>query len=126
MASVFDPKQLTRTERQKISKRARRNVRSEVTLIFTAGFALMLVVLFWFGDLTFLPLAKIFGIGPSVTWIGLAALISFAFGLAHSWIASRGVAIAQAQQFELHRFDGANQRAETEEKIRTMNYSGKL
>ena len=89
---TFDPSQMTRTERQKIGKRASRNVGSEVTLILTAGFAALMIVLFWFVNLSFLPLAKMFGISPTLDWIGLAVTISFAFGIVHGWFASSVVA----------------------------------
>jgi hypothetical protein len=120
MNSGFDPSQLTKAERQKITKRAGRNIGSEVTLILTAGFSLLMVLLFWFGDLSFLPLSELLGIRPTLTWIGLAASISIASSLVYGWVASSAVARAQKQQFEIHKFDGANKRAETAEKIKVL------
>lgn len=122
---TFDPSQMTRTVRQKIGKRASRNVGSEVTLILTAGFAALMIVLFWFVNLSFLPLAKMFGISPTLDWIGLAVTISFAFGIVHGWFASSVVAQARKQQFEIHQFDEANKRAETEEKIKVLKSAQK-
>jgi hypothetical protein len=95
MNSGFDPSQLTKAERQKITKRAGRNIGSEVTLILTAGFSLLMVLLFWFGDLSFLPLSELLGIRPTLTWIGLAASISIASSLVYGWVASSAVARAQ-------------------------------
>ncbi|WP_299641821.1 hypothetical protein [uncultured Ruegeria sp.] len=58
--------QMTVAERSKISKRVRRNIGSEITLILTAGFAALMISLFWFGALSVLPLAEFLQIGPMV------------------------------------------------------------
>lgn len=118
--SDFDPSQLTRAERQKVIKRAGRKIGSEVTLILTAGFALLMILLFWFGDLTFLPLSELLGIRPTLTWIGLSASISVTSSLVYGWLASKDLARAQKQQFAIHKFDGANKRAETAAKIKAL------
>ncbi|MEP6020672.1 MAG: hypothetical protein ABJ251_19540 [Paracoccaceae bacterium] len=101
----------------KIEKRARRNVGSEGKLILTAGLALVMILLFWFGNSLFVPLAELFGTRPTVVWIGLGVTISLTFGLIYGWLESRRVAKAREQQFEIHNLDEANKRAETAEKI---------
>ena len=120
MKPAFDPSKMTRTERHKIAKRAKRNVGSEVTLILTAGTSVLLILLFWFGNFSFLPLAELLDMRPPVVWLGLAVTIAFMLGSVHGWLASSAVALAQKQQFEIHQFDEANRRAETEEKLRVF------
>ncbi|MEO9517476.1 MAG: hypothetical protein ABJH45_01110 [Paracoccaceae bacterium] len=114
---AFDPSHMTKADRLKIEKRARRNVGSEVKLILTAGLALVMILLFWFGNSLFVPLAELFGTRPTVVWIGLGVTISLTFGLIFGWLESRRVAKAREQQFEIHNLDEANKRAETAEKI---------
>lgn len=63
---------------------ARRNVASETTLILTAGFSLIMIATFYFGDRTFLPLAETLDVRPTVVWVSLSALISFIWVLLHS------------------------------------------
>ena len=116
----FDPSKLTLKNRGKIAKRARRNVRSEITLILTAGFSLVAITLFFFGKFTFLPLAELMQLRPTVVWIGLSFLISLIGGLVHGRIASRSVARAREQQFLVHQYDGSRKRAETEKKIKAL------
>ena len=119
--SVFDPSEISRSERKRIFDRARRNVSSEVTVILTAGFALVMILLFFFGNFTFLPLAEYFQLRPTIVWIVLSLLISGTFGLVHSWLASKRVAQAGEQQSAKYKFDEAKRRSETEEKINILN-----
>lgn len=64
----------SRSERQRIASTARRNLKSETSLILGAGFALLMVMLFPTGHLTFLPLAEMTGIQPTGIWMGLSFL----------------------------------------------------
>ncbi|WP_299085599.1 hypothetical protein [uncultured Ruegeria sp.] len=116
----FDPSELTLEERGRIAKRARRNVGSEITLILTAGFSLVAVTLFFLGKFTFLPLAELMQLRPTVVWIGLSFLISLIGGLVHGWVASSSIARARERQFLVHQFDGSKKRAETEKKIKAL------
>mgnify|MGYP000430462718 CR=1 FL=1 len=112
----FDPSKLVLAERGKIAQRARRNVGSEVTLILTAGFAVLAITLLFVGDFTFLPLAEQLQLRPTIVWIGMAVLISLLAALVHGWFSSGIVARARKHQFLVHQFDEAQRRAETEKK----------
>lgn len=116
----FDPSRLTLAERRKIASRAQRNVGSEVTLILTAGFALVTVTMFFFGKFTFLPLAESLQVRPTLVWIGTSFLTALIGGLVHGWIASRNVARAREHQFLVHQFDETKKRAETEQKVKAL------
>ncbi|WP_208354566.1 hypothetical protein [Pseudaestuariivita rosea] len=117
---AFDPSKMTREERKEIQGRAQRNVGSEVTLILTAGFGLVMIILFFFGTVTVLPLAERLEMQPMPVWIGLSVLICFTCGMVHAWRASRNVARARERQFMIHQFDEARKRSETQEKIRAL------
>ena len=69
----------TGEERRRIARLAKRSARSEVRLIMTAGFSLLMVILFFLGNWTFLPLAIATGIRPTVIWVAMS------FGIAATW-----------------------------------------
>lgn len=121
--SDFDPSKLTGDNRRKIARRASRKVGSEVTLILTAGFAICMVVLFWFGQATFLPLAEALDARPTVAWFFLGVAISIVFALVYGIWVSRKVARAREQQFLVQSFDGKAKRAEVEQKVQKMKDS---
>lgn len=79
-----------------MARTARRNIRSERTLIFTAGFALTMIVLFFFGAQTFLPVAAVLGVRPILVWVMMSAGISALWAWLHSRLA--GPRIARARQ----------------------------
>ncbi|MEP2897067.1 hypothetical protein [Roseibium sp.] len=91
-----------------------------MALILTAGFSLVAVTMFFFGKFTFLPLAELLQLRPTVVWIGLSFLISILGGLVHRWFASSSVARAREHQFLVHQFDESQKRAETEKKINAL------
>ena len=119
----FDPSKVTQYERKNIRKRAQRNVGSEVTLILTAGFAFVMIVLFFFGKLTLLPLADLLDLRPILVWIGLSVLISVAVALVHSRLASKSVGRARERQFLIEEFDESERRSENENKIKAFKGS---
>ncbi|MEM9787683.1 MAG: hypothetical protein AAF801_14360 [Pseudomonadota bacterium] len=69
----------TAAEKRLISKTAKRKVNSEVSLILGGGFALLMIVFFLLGKFTFLPLAEMLNLRPTLVWVGLS------FGLAIVW-----------------------------------------
>lgn len=116
----FDPSELTIEERRKIEKNAKRNVRSEVILILSAGFSTILVILFFLAQYSFLPIAEAIGVRPSVVWVGLSALIAFICAALHASRSSRTTAHALAQQFKIQQFDESKKRSETADKLRNF------
>ncbi|WP_170582296.1 hypothetical protein [Ruegeria arenilitoris] len=112
--------QMTVAERSKISERARRNIGSEVTLILTAGFAALMIGLFWFGDRTFLPLAEFLHVRPTVAWVLLAGLLAAVIALFHGLIGSRRIAFARQLEFEVSQFEEARKKQEQDMKIGMM------
>ena len=117
MQTNFNPEDLGQTELHRIRSRSARNVSSEVVLILTAGFAFMMVFLFFLGQYTFLPIAELLGIRPILAWISLSVLLSVCLAFAHAKIASKTVALARAKQFEIDKFVESKKRAEIETKI---------
>ena len=83
-------------ERRRIAQTARRNLHSERTLILTAGFALTMIVLFFFGTQTFLPIAAALEVRPLLVWVVLSAVISAVAAWLHGRIA--GPRIARARE----------------------------
>ncbi|MBO9446004.1 hypothetical protein [Ruegeria sp. R14_0] len=118
--SKIDFSRITVSERSKIAKRSGRNIGSEITLVLSAGFAALMVVLFWFGDLTFLPLAEFLQIRPTIAWVLLAALLAVAIAAIHGLIGSRRIAFARQLEFELSQFDEARKNQERDMKITMM------
>ena len=82
-------------ERRRIARTARRNIRSESTLILTAGFALTMIVLFFFGAQTFLPIAAALGVRPILVWVMMSAGISALWAWLHSRLAGPRIALAR-------------------------------
>lgn len=70
-------------ERQKIAALAKRSVRSEVKLILSAGFSLLMVVSFFFGAFTFLPLSEATGIRPTIIWAAMSFTIAAVWAFLH-------------------------------------------
>lgn len=111
---------LTRAEREKIAKRANRKIGSEASLILSAGFAVLVIVLFVFGDRTFLPIAEMLNLRPTVVLVALAALLSALWALLHYSRGARKIAEARQLETEIRRVHQNMRNAETEEKIRDM------
>lgn len=66
-------------DKRRIAKTAKRNIHSECTLILTAGFAVLMIAIFFFADFTFLPISKAMGLRPTLVWVALS------FGIAACW-----------------------------------------
>ena len=124
--SSFDPAKLTLSERNRIARRARRNIQSEIALFLTSGFAVFMIALFWFGKLTILPLAEFLGARPTVVWVGLSALLSVFLASVHGLIGSRKIAQARQLEFMVHQFDGEKKRAEIEMRTKAMKSKNTL
>lgn len=108
-------------EKEKIAKRAKRKIHSECTLILTAGFATLMVTLFFFGNFTFLPVAIATGIRPTVVWVLMSAGISAAWALLHYLWAGPRISAARALDAAFaHQYQAAR-RKEREEKFRNIN-----
>ncbi|MEM9360295.1 MAG: hypothetical protein AAGB04_29290 [Pseudomonadota bacterium] len=116
----FDPSRLTQEERGKIEKRARKNVGSDVVLILTAGFAFCMVVLFWYGDVTFLPMAAYLEVRPTLVWIIQAFTISVVVASIYGWQTSRRVMLARKKMVIVHQFDEAQKRTEIDAKMKSL------
>lgn len=112
---------LTRDERGRVAKRARRKIGSEVSLILSAGFACLMIILFVFGDRTFLPVAEALGVRPTVVWLALAAVLSVLWGTAHYFTGSRKIVEAREMDAAIRRAHQDKKNAETEAKVRAMN-----
>ncbi|WP_412550772.1 hypothetical protein [Shimia sp. MIT910701] len=80
-----DVSKLTGAERQRISRTAKRNFRSEVMLILTAGFALIMVMLFVLGNRLVLPMSELLQIRPMIVWVALRMTLSVVWALAHGF-----------------------------------------
>ncbi len=74
---------LSQEDRKRIARLARRNVTSEFALIVSAGFSFLMVVLFFFGDRSFLLVAQALALPPTLVWIALAASGSFLWAFFH-------------------------------------------
>ena len=70
-------------ERRQIARLAKRSIRSEVRLIMSAGFSLLMVILFFLGNWTFLPLAIATGIRPTLIWVAMALGIAAVWAFFH-------------------------------------------
>ncbi len=82
-----------------------------------------MIVLFFFGKFTFLPMAELFELRPTFVWIGLSVLTCVIGGLLHGWLALSVVARAREQQFLVHQFDETKKRSEMEKKINSRKES---
>ncbi|WP_299986493.1 hypothetical protein [uncultured Ruegeria sp.] len=67
-----DLSKTSRRDRKRIARMAKRNVGSEIVLILTAGFSLLMIVTFYFGVYTFLPLAEVVNVRPTIVWVALS------------------------------------------------------
>lgn len=72
----------SRTEKARIARIAKRNVYSECTLILGAGFAVLVIVFFWFAKFTFLPISVATGLNPNFVLVAL----SFVTAAIWSWL----------------------------------------
>lgn len=108
------------TERAHVARRARRSLNAEVTLILTAGFSAVLIVLFWVGDKTFLPVASLLGLRPTVIWVAMGAVISVVWAVWHSKRAGRSIANARQIEVELRAMESAAKQAEIAARIDAM------
>ena len=111
---------LTNAEKARIAHTARRRLSSEITLILTAGFAVIMVTLFVFGNQTFIPLAEAIGIKPTRVWFALAALLSASWALLHRQLAGPKILRAQRLDGELKDAYWQQRQKEQNEKIKTM------
>ena len=110
----------TLEEKSRIAARARRNVGSECALILTTGFAVTMVVMFFFGNRTFLPIAAVLGLPPILVWCALSFGIAGLCAYAHYVFSHSKVASAKSMQADLlHHYQSIG-RAAREEKIRAM------
>lgn len=117
---------LTRAEREKVAKRANRKIGSEVSLILSAGFAFLVVVLFVFGDRTFLPIAEMLNLRPTFVLVALAALLSALWALLHYYRGAQRIAEARKLETEIRGAHQILRNAETEAKISNMKRKEKL
>ncbi|WP_170525570.1 hypothetical protein [Ruegeria arenilitoris] len=83
-------------------------------------FAALMIGLFWFGDLTFLPLAEFLHVRPTVAWVLLAGLLAAVIALFHGLIGSRRIAFARQLEFEVSQFEEARKKQEQDMKIGMM------
>ena len=74
----------SQTERAKIAILARRILPSEISLILGEGFAVIMIILFFFGEYTVLPIAAAFMLRPTVVWIVLSASLTIFWALTHA------------------------------------------
>ncbi|MEM9843622.1 MAG: hypothetical protein AAF965_02400 [Pseudomonadota bacterium] len=111
---------LTRADHERIAKRARRKIGSEVSLILSAGFAVLMVVLFVFGDVTFFPVAEYLGARPTFVWVTLAAGLSAFWATAHYFVGSKKIAAAREFEATIRRAYQDERDAEIEAKINAM------
>lgn len=88
-------------EKQRIARRAQRKLGSEVGLILLGGFSFLMVVLFVFGDKTFLPVAELIGARPTVVWVAMSAVISAIWAVWHHRRAKPKIAQARDLHAEI-------------------------
>lgn len=72
----------SRAEKEKIARTAKRSIRSECTLILTAGFALVMVLTFALAHRTFLPFALLTGLPPLLAWV----IVSLGVAVFWAWL----------------------------------------
>lgn len=105
-------------EKARIARIARRNLNSEVTLICASGFAGLMVCMFVFGRVTFLPIAEVLGARPTIVWVVLSFLLASLFAALHYFTAKPKILAARDLDAAfLHAYQ-AQQRREREVKLK--------
>lgn len=115
-----DLAEYTMDERMQIDKSARRNVRAESMTILTAGFGLIMIFTFFFGQYTFLPVAEFVGIRPTVVWAAMSFIGAALWSWCHYRLFEPKVAWAQKMSAAFLHQHQEDKRIEREAKIEKM------
>ena len=83
-------------ERRQIAALARRNLQSDVTLILTGGFALLMILFFLFARWTIIPLAFAIGVRPTLVWTAMSFCCAVVWALSYKKRMAPRVAAARA------------------------------
>ena len=113
-------KPLTVHEKQKIARRACRRLGSEITLILTAGWALVMVVAFWTGKEIMLPLAEFFEIHYMGAWLALSAGIAVVWAFLHALVSRPIIERAKQDEISLRKEHADRKRETVQAKIDDM------
>ena len=121
MTNPDDLSQYSKEDKEKINRRARRNVTSETVLILSAGFAFLMVLTFFLAKVTFLPIAVALGIRPIFVWVGLNAILATIWAIAHRAIFAPRIARAKTLSAALLHHHEALEQEKNRAKIAEMN-----
>lgn len=99
-----DPSKYSPQDKARIARTAKRNVNSEAILILSSGFGILMVVLFYFAEFTFLPVSTAIGVRPIIVWItmsfGIASILAWLHLLWFRPIISKANELNAAFQYE--------------------------